>query len=256
MTHRTILPLDQIQFFATSAYPCSYLEGHLARSQVATPPEKINTCLYSQLVQHGFRRSGVFVYRPLCDCCQACMSIRVPVAQFLPNRTQRRAYLRHRDLVVRIVQPHYSEEHYDLYRRYQEVRHADGSMNQDGSAQYVDFMVQSRVDSFMVEFREPASHGTPNELRMVSIVDKLSDGLSAVYTFYDPEPRQSLGTFNVLWQIKQALTLGLPYLYLGYWIEQSRKMSYKSNFQPFEILQDGRWIGGSSMRSNTSIFTK
>jgi arginine-tRNA-protein transferase len=158
--------------------------------------------------------------------------------------------------LVRIVQPYFSEEHYALYRRYQEVRHADGGMNQEGSAQYVEFMVQSRVDSFMVEFREPASHDTPNELRMVSIVDKLSDGLSAVYTFYDPDRRQSLGTFNVLWQIKHALALGLPYLYLGYWIEQSRKMSYKSNFQPFDILQEGRWIANSSMALSASIFTK
>ena len=257
MTPIPILALDQIQFFATSVYPCSYIEGRIARSQVASPSDQIDSQRYSELVQQGFRRSGGFVYRPYCDHCQACTSIRIPVAEFHPNRSQRRAWSRHCHLVTRIDRPHFSEEHFELYQRYQQARHADGGMNNDGVDQYIEFLVSSRVNSFMIEFREPDTQGFANELRMVSIIDQLGDGLSAVYTFYDPQSDQSYGTYNVLWQLQFAKLLRLTHLYLGYWIAASHKMSYKANFRPHEILQHGHWTRDSeAVSSMTPFFTR
>ena len=241
MTHRTTIPLSQIQHYVTAAYPCSYLEGRIARSQVAGPSEKIDNHVYSNLVQQGFRRSGGFVYRPNCDQCQACTSLRVKVDQFRPDRSQRRAQAQHQELVVHVSKPHFSNEHYALYQRYQKAKHPGGGMDLDDVAQYVEFLVNTHVNSYMVEFHDAGVSGVADQLRMVSIVDQLSDGLSAVYTFYEPREGQSYGTFNVLWQIRQAQTLGLPYVYLGYWIQACQKMSYKTRFQPCELLQQGKW---------------
>lgn len=232
---------ESLQYYATAAYPCSYIEGQLARSQVATPITAVGEDHYDTLIRHGFRRSGAFVYRPQCDHCQACTSIRLPVAAFTPNRSQRRAWTRHANLQSRVTRPHFSEEHYALYSRYQNARHTGGGMDQDDVVQYMDFLVRTHVTTIMVEFREPGQNGAAGELKMVSIVDQLNDGLSAVYTFYSPEPGQSLGTFNVLWQIAYAKSLNLTHLYLGYWIEACAKMSYKSRFRPSEMLIRGAW---------------
>lgn len=241
MTHQRALVPETLQFYATAPYDCSYLTGQMARSQVAAPAEAVNHASYSVLVRQGFRRSGAFIYRPMCDHCHACQSIRVPVAQFKPNRSQVRAAREHGGMQVRWSEPFFSAEHYALYSRYQSAKHTGGGMDQDDVSQYMDFLVKSHVDTLMVEFREPAPGHTPGALKMVSIIDQLQDGLSAVYTFYDPAPKLSLGTYNVLWQIKHAQALGLPYLYLGYWIEDAPKMAYKARFRPSEILQNGVW---------------
>jgi arginyl-tRNA--protein-N-Asp/Glu arginylyltransferase len=231
-----------LQYYATAPYDCSYLPGQMARSQVAAPADIINGATYSMLVQQGFRRSGGFVYRPMCDRCQACHSIRLPVAEFVPTRSQKRAAAQHRTLQVRWSRPFFSAEHFGLYTRYQAAKHAGGGMDQDDAGQYADFLVKSHVNTLMVEFREVSPEHTSGVLKMVSIIDQLQDGLSAVYTFYDPTPGQSLGTYNVLWQVAHAKALGLPYLYLGYWIEDSPKMAYKARFKPAEVLSQGRWI--------------
>ncbi|HET7833352.1 MAG TPA: arginyltransferase [Gallionella sp.] len=270
--------LNALHYYLTAPYPCSYLPEQSARSQVATPAFLINPGVYSELVQHGFRRSGTYTYRPRCDNCRACVPLRVPVREFTPNRSQRRAWAQHANLAATLHPLQDKQEYYDLYRRYQQTRHKDGGMDNDDRDAYRTFLLDSHVETLLVEFRESfdnadgtTSHSTtpaggqvagyhdrpfdqaqtgPDDqiqdrqgaLRMVSVIDLLSDGLSSVYTFFEPDlPHARFGVYNVLWQIELCRKLELEYVYLGYWIEQCRKMSYKTQYQPAQGLVGGSW---------------
>ena len=230
------LPFATLQFYATAPYPCSYLPGRQARSQVAAPGHLIQSDTYSQLIDQGFRRSGLFTYRPHCDDCQACTPVRINVEQFKPTRTQARTLKRHKNLRPLVAELTWSEEHYALYSRYQARRHPQGGMDEDNRQQYGEFLLASRVNTRLVEFRDQ-----DGMLQMVSIIDVLEQGLSSVYTFYDPDTPGSLGTYGILWQVQQCRQLNLTWLYLGYWIEHSEKMAYKALFKPAQYRIDGQW---------------
>jgi len=236
MTLLNDLPLQRLQFYVTAPYSCGYLENRQAQSLMATPTQLIDTPMYSDLIQMGFRRSGNFTYRPHCENCNACVPVRLLVDSFQPSRSQRRAWKQHVNLTTTAQGLDFSEEHYALYCAYQRSRHSGGGMDADDRNQYRNFLMQSSVDSVLVEFREEGA------LRMVSVVDCLTEGLSAVYTFYDcNQPSASYGTFNVMWLAEWCRTRKRPYLFLGYWIADSRKMAYKTKFMPLEGLVKGEW---------------
>lgn len=234
-THNEFIAL---RLYTTASYPCSYLPAQAARSEVATPEHLIDSYAYSHLMRLGFRRSGNFVYRPKCPNCQACQSLRIPVETFRPTRSQKRAWRQHQDLQAQVLPLSYQAAHYQLYQTYQRARHSHGGMDCDSSEQYSQFLLQSQVKSRLVQFCAPDN---AEDVRMVSLIDILDDGISAVYTFYAPEPKTSYGTYSILWLIELARHLQLPYIYLGYWIEASDKMRYKQDFGPHEILRDGLW---------------
>ncbi|PTN12071.1 arginyltransferase [Nitrosomonas aestuarii] len=229
--------MKTLKYHTTHPYPCGYLPERMARSEVIAPDYPMDTATYGKLMKKGYRRSGHFIYRPQCEQCHACLSVRVKVDAFVPNRSQRRSWKKHQHLNARQQALHFEKEHFMLYQRYQTARHAGGSMDHDSSQQYENFLLQSNVSSKLVAFYEK------KQLCMVSFIDELPDGLSSVYTFYDPDIKQaSFGTYNILWQIQLCRTLGLNYLYLGYWIKAHNKMSYKTNFQPLEILRGNQWL--------------
>lgn len=234
------LPESLLRFYTTAPYACSYLSERQARSQVAIPPTHIDAGVYGALIQKGFRRSGLFTYRPHCDGCQRCIPVRVCAKDFSPNRTQRKILNRLNApgyLQVRERPLSFDAEHYALYQRYQQRRHRGGGMDDDDPGQYQEFLLNSHVDTRLIEFR------VEDRLVMVSVIDVLADGLSAVYTFYDPDtPSASYGTYAILWLIIQCQFNQLPYLYLGYWIAESDKMAYKARYRPMEMLDQGRWI--------------
>lgn len=246
--------LPTIQFYTSSSYPCSYLPNTTARSLVAMPLEEINAALYSQLALNGFRRSGEHVYKPFCAPCMQCVPVRIVVDQFVPNRSQKRNQKQWQHLQQQWMPLQFHEQHFELYKRYQKARHAGGGMDQDDAEQYQQFLVTSLVDTTLLTFYEtthsttlqlsqhsPSPPPATDDLKMVSVVDYLRDGLSAVYTFYDPDIASGLGTHSVLCLIEHAKQLELPYVYLGYWIKDSQKMNYKTLFQPLEGFIDGKW---------------
>lgn len=226
-----------LHFYATPPDPCPYLPGRKMVSVFADPRADMDVALYGRLARHGFRRSGRHVYRHQCPDCRACIPLRVPVDGFQPNRNQRRVWRRNRDLSVHVIKASPREEHFELYRRYVDTRHPGGGMDDPSPTDYWRFIDSDWSDTDLVEFR------LEGRLVCVAVVDRLPDGLSAVYTFFDPEDAvRSPGTLAVLWQIHEAQRLGLPYVYLGYWIAGSEKMAYKASFRPAQGLRDGVWV--------------
>lgn len=227
----------RLAVFATQEHACPYLPGRIARTAFVDPRAPLDTALYANLIQRGFRRSGHHLYRPSCPSCTACRSLRIPVARFRARRRHRRC-LRH-NACVRIdsVAPHYCDAHFALYRRYMAARHPGGGMANPTPESYQSFLTCSWCDMEFLELREN------DRLLAVAVVDDLGDALSAVYTFYEPElPDRSLGTLSILRTITETRRRGYDYLYLGYWITGCARMDYKAEFRPHEVLTRSGWV--------------
>ncbi len=223
-------------FYVTPPERCAYLPARESVNVFADPRARMNTAIYGRLIDKGFRRSGSHLYRPQCSSCNACVPTRIPVASFTPNRSQRRAWKMNSDLRANALKEGYRADHFALYRRYQRGRHAGGEMDNPTPQSYLEFMRCPWADTSLVEFRRGGA------LLAVAVCDRLAQGLSAVYTFFDPhEQRRGLGTYAILWQIEEARRRGLSYVYLGYWIANNLKMNYKTRFRPIEGLIDGQW---------------
>ena len=227
----------QPQFFLTPKHPCSYLHKHSAQTLFFDPRQIVTTDLYQSLTDKGFRRSGSHLYRPHCDQCQACIPTRVPVEQFKPSRSQRRVAKRNSQLIVKIEEATFSRRHYNLYERYISLRHADGDMFPASEDQFRSFLLSPWSDSIFICIYDE------QKLLSVAVTDRQPQGLSAIYTFFEPnETKRSLGVLSILTQIEVCRSLNLPYLYLGYWIRECEKMSYKTNYRPVQMYLGNRWV--------------
>ena len=230
-------PADDLRLFHTGEHPCGYFPDRIARDLVLDPRDPRLATFYPTALSWGFRRSGDLVYRPHCEGCQACVAVRIPVATFAPDRSQRRCATRNAQVEARIVAAERTDEHLALYRRYLAARHRDGGMDDHGAVEFEQFLVGSWSEGRFMELRE---HG---RLLAVAVTDLTSDALSAVYTFYEPELEQrSLGTLAILRQLEWARRESRRHLYLGYWIAGHAKMHYKRRFGPMELFDGRRWI--------------
>ena len=230
--------LKTLHFYATPEHDCSYLKDRQAKTLFVDPHAVITKDTYSQLSDLGFRRSGGHIYRPHCKECQACISVRIPTDMFAASKSQKRVLAKNKDLTFRALDPQFTQEYYDLYARYINLRHKDGDMYPPSIDQFTSFLVDGAQETIFFEFR-----GSDNKLLAIAVCDELEQGLSPIYTFYDPdEEKRSLGTFCILWQIAEAKRCRLQYVYLGYWVRECRKMNYKIMFRPIELLLDGHWV--------------
>ena len=222
--------------FLSMPHPCSYLPGKTAATLFIDPRFPLDRERYGAFTRLGFRRSGDLIYRPHCPGCAACVPVRIPTSRFVAKRGQRRIWKKNEDVEVVARPPVFVREHFDLYLRYQAMRHPRGGMDDPDPQKYISFLTGRRVETVFYEMREAG------RLLGVAVVDRLNDGLSAVYTFYEPDAvARGLGTYAILWEIEHARALALPWVYLGYWIAESRKMAYKTNFRPIEVYRNGQW---------------
>jgi arginine-tRNA-protein transferase len=229
--------LSTLKVFATHPHACSYLPDQQATTLFIDPAAPMDSTTYSQLSEMGFRRSGPHLYRPHCARCNSCIPARIPADRFQPDRRQRRVLARNSDLHVIDRTTLNGDEYYDLYARYIEGRHRDGDMYPPTRQQFDSFLTREWDLTHYYCFY------LQEQLLAVAVVDVMSNGLSAIYSFFDPDLKaRSLGIYAVLWQIQQARDLGLPNVYLGYWIKQCRKMSYKIDYRPIELLINNHWV--------------
>lgn len=239
---------DFPEFYITSPQPCPYLTGRRERKVFTHLSGGKPPAVIDHLLRTGFRRSQNIAYTPYCDGCNACVSVRVLATHFSPGRTMRKTLERNHDIVVRRLPAQPTEEHYALFRDYVALRHSEGGMSDMSLLDFMMMVKDSLVQTGITEYRRRLPGGLSSEFHKwpllgVCLTDQLSDGMSLVYSFFDPEqPARSLGTYIILEQIEHTRRLGLPYAYLGYWIKGSRKMSYKTRFQPQEHLTQAGWI--------------
>lgn len=243
---------DRLRFYLTASAPCPYLPGRLERKVFVNLPFSDGARVNDSLTQGGFRRSQNIVYRPACDACEACVSVRIPVADFVFSRSHARTLNRNAHLTRAVIEAEATTEQFDLLRRYLGARHPDGGMNDMGWLDYRAMVEDSSARTHLVEYRQPSRDGGPGDLAGVVLADRLADGLSLVYSFYDPGlARRSPGVFAVLDHLRQAAELGLPHVYLGYWVRGSKTMDYKSRFWPLEGLTRFGWTLLPAPRAET-----
>ncbi|MFC1749985.1 arginyltransferase [Pseudomonadota bacterium] len=227
---------QSLRCFITVPFSCSYLEQREAQNLIVDQDHPLNNQLHANLLNIGFRRSGGHLYRPQCEGCKSCVSLRIPTHIFKPNRNQKRVWKLNQDLKHHRANTEYNSEHFELYKRYIEGRHPGSSMQNPSEDEYLTFLTSPNITTHFHEFR------LDGKLIAVAATDRTPQGLSAVYTFYDPELHaRSLGTYAILWQIYLTQRLKLPWLYLGYWVKECEKMRYKNKFQPCEGYADGQW---------------
>ncbi len=230
---------QKLSFYATPPHDCNYLPGRSAVTLFADPRFPKNTRLYSALADCGFRRSGEHLYIPHCEDCNACVPVRIPVNEFVASRNQKRNWKLNRDLTVVQRQAAFRREHYSLFEKYLALRHPGGGMDNPTTESYMAFLTAEWARTVFFEIREPKE----NKLLAVAVSDIMDQALSAVYTFFDPQySKRSLGRFAILMQIEQAKKLNMKWLYLGYWIENCKKMSYKDEYRPMEYFRENRWF--------------
>lgn len=232
------------RFFVTSPSPCPYLPGRSERKVFTELSGDNASELNDALGRIGFRRSQNVAYRPSCGECTACVSVRILATQFKPNATQRKLLRRHSDLVVSVCKPWSSEEQYALLRRYLQARHPGGGMTEMDDMDYADMVEHSPVESYIIEYREPGVDGKPGRLVGACLTDRQGDGLSMIYSFFETEDedRPGLGNYIIMDHILRAAKSGLPYVYLGYWVEGSKRMQYKIRYRPLEMLSSAGWV--------------
>tara|TARA_B100000029_G_scaffold504356_1_gene583056 strand:+ start:405 stop:1118 length:714 start_codon:yes stop_codon:yes gene_type:complete len=233
-----VTSLSELKFFKTPKHDCSYLPGEQAVTLFADPLATIDTSTYTSLSAAGFRRSGSHIYRPFCESCNACVPVRVPVKTFVQRRKHKRVIKRNQDIEIHKTPPKLRNEYFELYERYINERHADGDMYPADLKQFESFLVKGREETMFYEFRD-----NNKQLVAIAVADKLLDGLSAIYTFFEPNDRsRSLGVYAILWLIEEAYRLNLDNVYLGYWIKDSQKMDYKIEYKPIELYIKNKWI--------------
>ncbi|WAT19083.1 arginyltransferase [Aurantiacibacter sp. MUD11] len=236
-------PVRFPRFFVTSPAPCPYLPGRTERKVFTELKGPHAEQLNDALGRIGFRRSQTVAYRPSCEGCRACVSVRVAALDFKPSKAQRRTLNRNADLIVTECRPWATSEQFALLQRYLEHRHPGGGMAAMDEVDYADMVEHTSVSSFVIEYREPSADGGPGRLVAACLTDRQGDGLSMIYSFYDPEleDRSGLGNFVILDHISRAAEAGLPFVYLGYWVEGSQRMQYKVRFRPLEVLGPEGW---------------
>ena len=226
-----------IPLVLSQEHPCGYLETKIAQSLFVHPSYSITTSTYAHLLEQGFRRSGEEVYAPHCSHCSACIPARLPLKGFKPSKSQRRCMRKNIETQVNIKPAIFKQAHYDMYLRYQAIRHPEGSMINASPENYFSFLSSSWCNTQFVEF------SINNELAGIAIIDQFDEAWSAVYTFFEPKfSDYSLGVYAILWQIQQANIQQKEYLYLGFWLKDCTKMSYKTCYQPIQLLIDKQWV--------------
>ena len=230
------MPHQRIKLYQGSVSDCSYLENREAINIYADPHHPEPQAVYNELIQRGFRRSGEFVYRPGCPQCKACVPVRVVCQEFCPRRTDKRNLKRNSDLKIDFRKAEFTEEYFDLYHRYLSQRHNDGGMDNPAPADFERFLLNPWAETLFLDVR------LNGKLVALAVTDATTDGLSAVYTFFDPTmPERALGRYCILQQIELSNLMSLPYLYMGYWVNDCQKMEYKTDYRPQEHFIEQRW---------------